>query len=61
MTDYALSAFEPMCAGDKSRKLSLGHRLLLWIEARQRHKADRELSRVFAKSTINPEWRLAGR
>ena len=39
MTDYALSAYKP-------RELSLGHRLLLWIEKSQQRKADREISRV---------------
>ena len=43
MTEYALSTFE---LDDKPRKLSLGRRLLLWIETNQQRRADREISRV---------------
>ena len=64
MTEYALSTFDLdqiLSAGDKPRKLSLGRRLVLWIETSQQRKADLEISRVCSRFNIKPEWQLAGR
>ena len=64
MTEYALSRFEldqSLSTGDMPLKLSLGRRLLLWIETNQQRKADREISRTCSRLGIKPERRLAGR
>jgi hypothetical protein len=42
MTDYALTVEK---IADSKRGLSIGQRLLLWIEMHQQHKADREIAR----------------
>jgi hypothetical protein len=60
MTDYALSTFESrqlLSAGAQPAKMSLGHRLLLWIETSQQRKADREIARVFASFGTKPDRR----
>ena len=63
MTDYALSTFESgqiLFAGTKASKLSVGRRLLLWIESTQQLKADREIALVCARHGIKLEERRGG-
>ena len=60
MTDYTLSTFEYRqldLAGEKPRKLSLGRRLLLWIETNRQRKADREVALICARLGIKPDRR----
>ena len=58
MTKYAHSSTFISLVGDKSRKLSLGDRLLVWIKNNQQRRADREISRVHARFGIDHQWHL---
>jgi len=52
MTEYAISAFETaqfLFAGDKSRKPSMGRRVIEWIETNQQRRADREIARIVGR------------